>query len=157
MAQLSSLAEYYITDKNLKLFLDYWLSRTNSFSGEKSVESILEMLNRNSIQMKRNDLIQVLKLLERFSLGKFTVGRRNKQSRFEWKESLPAIKQVLNKHISIEAISKDDAESPKSSRSLKHTFQLRQDYSVDVEFPVDLTKEEANRFSRFVETIPFLS
>jgi len=90
-------------------------------------------------------------------VGTFIVGRHSHKSRFAW--------TVRNTDLARAAIGEtsDIPEPPQANEqdveveefSLEHSYNLREDFAVDFELPVDLTEGEAKRLSTFIKSLPF--
>ena len=97
----------------------------------------------------RREAIDLLNRLEELGLGSFTVGRKGGKSRLVWNAGA---------QLSLRRTATDPSGGPahaSSASDLVHTYRLRPDSTVEVRLPVDLTSDEADRFSTFIRTLPF--
>lgn len=121
---------------------------------------------------ERQGAVSFLKQLGDAGCGQFVTGRRGQPTRIEWAEcgAIPIAKAFINARTQPQPDpampdvntladchwNASPAASPVTSAKLHpHTFLLRPELSVRVELPLNLTKEEANRFADFIRTIPF--
>jgi hypothetical protein len=69
------------------------------------------------------------------------------------------IEDDANGHRSGQPDDDDDEDAPRDSSarggSIKHIFRLREDFSVKMRLPADLTAGEAFRLADFIKTLPF--
>lgn len=125
-----------------------------------AVVTILERLKKSNIEIARDELVKLLKILDKeLNLGTFVVGRRRVPSRFVWKADPISVAQVAvgqareiqwlpDKHLP-EGIGEDKPEM------LEHTYRLRPDMILTFELPSNFTPREAERVSAFIKTLPY--
>ncbi len=106
----------------------------------------------------KDRVLELARALEDRSFGQFFVGRRGHKSRYvlwpgaheEDASILTAIWQrVAGKRT------ENQEKPPPSVATLEHAFQLRPGLSVKVQLPANLSRTEAARFARFLESLPF--
>jgi hypothetical protein len=113
--------------------------------------------------LDRAYVISAMKQLDQHKLGKFTVGRRSKESRMNWDVDLGELGKVAQGLA-------DDFEDPALSHGFSprapdvpgaglddilHVFHLRAERRISLKLPSDLTEVEARRLADFVLSLPF--
>jgi hypothetical protein len=108
-------------------------------------------------------VISAMKQLDQHKLGKFTVGRRSKESRMTWDVDLGELGKIAQGLA-------DDFDDPAlshgfSSRApdvpgagsdeILHVFHLRPDLRNSLKLPSNLTASEAKRVADFIQSLPF--
>jgi hypothetical protein len=109
-------------------------------------------------------LYETFRTFARLGLGQLTIGRREKKTRFNW---YVPVNQVIS-------ATSDPAEAPsvpnnailaqhgptmndsgmKAVVGIAHQFPLRPGHFVKFELPPDFTASEAERFARFIQSLP---
>jgi len=114
----------------------------------------------------RKQVVDLFKKMEELGLGHFIVGRRNGTSRFEWSVGMVETGQAaLGESEDIEAIdeseleiaemSEEEEEEEEESLFVEHSFVLRRNEPpVVFKLPIDLSVREAERISKFIQTLP---
>jgi hypothetical protein len=112
--------------------------------------------------LKRTDVIMSMKELDRLRFGKFTVGRRNKESRMTWYVDLGALGQCaqgLEVEFDDAELTEGTARDPDASENradeILHLYQLRPELRLSLRLPSNLTPGEARRLADFVLSLPF--
>ena len=100
----------------------------------------------------RHHIISVFKELDAAGCGDYIVGRRTYPTRFEWQISPSALS---DSGVTSAYEEESYAETELSKSQLQHTFNLRPDFAVTFQLPVDISPSEAARLSDFINTIPF--
>lgn len=161
------LRQLYRSDDAAKALFDHLAKRTYN-KKELPVERLaLNVANEGSAASRR-DITRVLKELEKAGCGKYILGRRGHQSRFQ---PDPKIEMVaVGRYASGQTAAIDDANPSVSSEAealdtqdasmngsgeLAHRFQLRPHLLVSIMLPADLTSAEAGRLADFIRTLPF--
>lgn len=98
-------------------------------------------------------LIDFLRELEKAGLGQLVIGRKGKETRFNWNLM---ITNGASKSDETGGDSLMGTHSTNPNR-ISHTFVLRQDFVASIELPKDLTKREAERLASFCVTLPLES
>jgi hypothetical protein len=106
---------------------------------------------------------RVLELTRAFgdrSFGRFFVGRRGKKTRYVlWpddnEEDAAMVAAIWKWAAGIIEDPSEQLPKPSMVDTLEHAFQLRPGLAVKIQLPADLSKTEATRFARFVESLPF--
>lgn len=107
--------------------------------------------------VERREAIEVLKKLEQWGLGQFKVGRGSSghfKTRIEfkngWYETLSAVPPVPVIENNEPRV--DSAECPKRA-CIPHIFPLDETLNAQLTLPRDLSKSEAERLIKFVESL----
>ncbi len=101
----------------------------------------------------RSEVVKLFRQLEELDLGEFMVGRRGRQSRFVWAETLDIAR------IAAQALA-DGCEPDGSAKAvpesmIPHRYVLRPGAELQFRLPADLTQREADRLGDFIKTLPF--
>jgi hypothetical protein len=148
------LRNLYESNKVAQIFFDHMTKRQRN-QGETKVHRILQLLGNNGNEVSRNQIVDLFKNLEQIGCGRFVPGRWGWSSRFVWEVgSKSASLAAAGESEEIEMIQEDSNGNPEYSDILKHTFNLRSDFKVEFDLPVDLTSDEADRLAGFVKTLP---
>jgi hypothetical protein len=127
---------------------------------ETSVSSAVSILEANEISVTYSQVVALFRQLEKIECGIFFVGRKGKRSRLYWKEDVKAIGKLLeDNHSTTEPSPKAPVKQSgglpvRTDAILRHTFHLRQDFELVLNLPSDLTEKDAQRISKFVESLP---
>ena len=169
---LKSLTTLYASNPAAKAVLDEFASRQRS-QQVTTLDQLLLRLNDSGVGVARADVIGVLRKLAELGYGYFITGRRGHRTRFEWKYDLVSVgnaasggTQVVEKIQPGSAQDNDDDDFPAAlsagsvaettpEGAIRHTFQLRPDWQIELTLPADLSVREASRLSEFVKTLPF--
>lgn len=133
-------------------------------------ETFVEELDKFGVS--KNEAIAFLKQLASIGCGKFITGRHGAKSRMSWKPygAIPVAKAFLSPpavesehdtetssrdHEAFSEVKTASTESNAAVQMHTHTFLLRPNLIVQVELPLDLSKEEACRFAEFIRAVPF--
>lgn len=107
-------------------------------------------------------MLAVFRQLEKMGAGRFIPGRHGWKSRMEWAFSIRSLAQVAQgqkakpEEVPADAVEDEGQDAAESvDGKLKHEFQLRDGFRLQIELPVDLTEKEAERLAAFVRTLPF--
>jgi hypothetical protein len=105
--------------------------------------------------LTRADVVTSMKELDRLRFGKFTVGRRSKESRMTWYVDLGALGQCAQGH----EIDFDDPLEPAApgneAADIVHVFHLRPERRISLKLPSNLSAAEARRLADFILALPF--
>lgn len=121
----------------------------------RRIISILEQ--KSSAPPKKHELIAAFRKLQDAGVGKYTEGRRGHPSRFEWAVgSLDACRVAQGEEVEASPVEFVDSQSEDDQEAgiLDHYFNLREDYQLEIQLPVDLSKEEAERLATYVRSLP---
>jgi hypothetical protein len=112
--------------------------------------------------LERAYVILAMRELDQLRFGKFTVGRRNHESRMTWEVSLGDLGKVaqgLAADFEDPVLSHGVAQAPDvpgaGSNEILHVFHLRPELRVSLRLPSNLTAAEARRLADFVLSLPF--
>ena len=144
-----------------RLVIDRIASLPNAL--EMKVDSI-----EAGLGVPRPDVIDILRKLADYGCGEFIVGRRKKPSRMRWAvdpRGLRAAAAGEAEEIGLVAVAAEEAavDEPQEEEetadddddSITHSFRLRPDLIVDFALPADLTRSEAERLAKFIQSLPF--
>lgn len=116
------------------------------------------------------DLVATFKDLEKIEAGNFVVGRKGHDSRMIWKYDTTSIGKVAIDGLDfLEAIAwngfpktPDDAitllEPPKVEKKInavKHVFNLRKDFQIELELPENVSKGELDRLKSWIDLLVY--
>lgn len=140
--------------------------------GETEVEALESEVDPEIIS--RNDIVGALKALEKRTCGKFIVGRKGARSRMQWRvdpgqlraaalgeiDELPlldALEVIEVADSQARAVRTTPSAGPPSTDAdlLSHAFNLRPGLTVHFDLPSSLTRSEAERLAKFIESLPF--
>jgi hypothetical protein len=142
-----------------------------------SVDDVEKHLEDNQF-LGRSDIIEGFKILEELGWGSFKSGRRGHQSRFEANiyrgTNISSIGKLATDTLATDADDDANEESGMKARGnslsnngrssinekevpslLTHKYYLRENCSVNIELPIDLTATEAERLACHIKTLPF--
>jgi hypothetical protein len=88
--RIAKLRHLYKKNATAKKVLDWFAMRLNN-SGETSLDRCAQVVG-----VDRTELIEVFKALEVCGVGKFIIGRRGANTRFEWSVGLVSAGQVAH-------------------------------------------------------------
>lgn len=152
---VAKLKQLYESDNVAQAFLEHAASRKRN-QGETNVDRVLQILRNDGHDVTRQQVISVFKSLEDCSCGQFVPGRRGWPSRFVWSTAMISVgRTAAGEQEAVEEFPEETHEVEEDSFWLTHSFHLRPDVTLELEFPADLTSQEAQRIARFVEALPF--
>jgi hypothetical protein len=142
-----------------------------------SVKRVQRRLARKGSALARQEIVQIFEAFHSMGLGEFISGDGVARPRFVWGYPLLELPRVASGEswelaplhdiiaedgngLRIEDRDEDeDEDAPRVQRasggSIKHIFRLREDFSVKMRLPADLTAGEAFRLADFIKTLPF--
>ncbi len=153
----TALREAYSTNQALAAICDELASRQRRQQKTKlrRMLSLLEQTTDNP--PKKHQLIAAFRVLEDLGVGKYVEGRHGHPSRFEWSvNTLEACRAAQGEEVEAMQFEVDDADGTEDHEEniLDHYFNLRADYQLELQLPIDLSKEEAERLATFVRSLP---
>jgi hypothetical protein len=158
---IEALRQAYAKSPVLKAILDYSADRKKN-SSEISADRIEALLGRENPFVDRRNVIQAFKELADLGLGEFIVGRRKFPTRFKWRvQMVEAGRSARGEGNAVplleasEAVAEEQIVDRPRGLTVRHRFNLRPDYAVDIELPQDFTEREASRLAEFIRTLPF--
>lgn len=158
---IKGLRQLYNRDACARLLLDYVASRKNN-SLQTTVDRLEAVTSRGGADCSRRELVIALKKLEKLECGKFIIGRWGQPSRFEWAVQMIGVgRAAKGEGGTVEPLRAEEAkpeeavDSEPAANTIRHTFNLRPDYTVTFDLPSDFGVKEAFRLAEFVKTLPF--
>lgn len=161
---VKTLKALYASDPAAKAILDEFASRQRNQQATK-LEQLRYRLNNAGVGVAKSDVIRILRKLDELGCGDFRTGRKGHPTRFLWKYDLVSVgKAAAGGTQAIEEIQPspdqdngddDSPVRPAPPGAIRHTFQLRPGWQIDLTLPADLSAREAGRLSEFVKTLPF--
>jgi hypothetical protein len=121
---------------------------------ESTVSQVME-----GAGLDRAYVIYAMRELDRLRFGKFTVGRRNKESRMTWHVDLGELgRAAQGSKVDFEDLSHGTPLGPGvpggGSDEILYVFPLRPELRISLKLPSNLTAPEARRFADFVLSLP---
>ncbi len=153
---LPLLRSLYASSSVARSALDTFATRSNK-SAETTVERLLALVAETNSSVKRQDVVEFFKQLQKTNCGKFVIGRRTSPSRFLWDVSLVDVGLAAQgKRSGAELSGPLAVGQVEESEELTftHSFQLRLNQRVEFRLPNDLSPSEAARLADFVKTLP---
>lgn len=152
---IGQLQKLYSENGQARAVLDHFASRERNWSSTP-VSRIQTNVQAAGVPISRGDVIEVFKALENAGCGKFKIGRKGWESRFEWTAQMVSVGQAAaGEPVKVEEVTREESEGEEGEVSLRHTFRLRSDLPVSFDLPSDLTTAEADRLSQFIRSLPF--
>lgn len=156
---IKKLKGLYAKNVIAKAAFDYFATRQNNATLTK-VERLEIRLHQAGHEFSHKDVITFLKEIEKAGCGRFVIGRRGQPSRFEWDVQVISVaKAAKGEEVAVARLEpgmpepQEDDDVP--AGVLRHPYRLRQDLTVNLELPGDLTSQEALRLAEFIKTLPF--
>lgn len=148
---VKALRGLYNDNEYARAILDDFANRTNRQS-TTGVEQIMSRLR--SAEIPKLAVLKLFRGLGELGYGRFVVGRRGGESRFIWSANpIDVGKAAQGQDLPITSLPEPEA-SPEAEM-ITHAFKLRPEMTVAVQLPADFTSKEAERFSKFLEALPF--
>ena len=149
--------DLYESDSTAKAFFDNFARRRRSRWETPVVRTVANLRNDGNTDISNGRIITLFKALEALGVGTFIVGRHSHKSRFVWTvRNTDLARAAIGETTDIPDPPESDApESESDEFALEHSYNLREDFAVDFELPVDLTEGEAKRLSSFIKSLPF--
>jgi len=141
---------------------------------DESFEPALNYLAFSSEQYKTNsvsflkaqsgidyyDLVRMFKYLDKQEVGSFVVGRKGKESRFTWKYHPRSVGQLgLGKNIPLETLPNGildyDGGFEVAKEGLRHVFNLRKDFPVEINLPSDFSSNDLERLKNWLSLLVY--
>jgi hypothetical protein len=158
---IGSLRRAYDRNPAVKRIMDYVANRKNN--SEQLIADRLEAIfARDDVPLARGEIVQAFKEFQNLGLGEFLVGRRGQPTRFRWRvQMIEAGRSARGEIDSVPLIDAAGEElevvqnAPSTKSVIRHSFNLRPNFSVDVSLPPDFSEREASRLAEFIKTLPF--
>lgn len=156
MPATERLRELADTDNCARAFLELAARRERNQT-ITNVDRALTNLENAGHQFSRSQLLVVFKALNDLGCGEFKVGRRGWPSRFEWSSGIISVgRAAIGEQENVEQIEGTPEEEVDTETDwLTHTFHLRPNVEVEFELPMDLSPNEADRLTQFIDSLPF--
>jgi hypothetical protein len=139
-----------------------------------SVKRLHRRLARGASLIDREQVVQFLQTLHAIGIGELIAGEGGRRPRFVWGYPLREVPRVASGETwelqPLQDLPEHGDGEPAGDReddddilgdqhvrraSIKHVFRLREDFSVKMRLPADLTAGEAFRLADFIKTLPF--
>ncbi len=135
---------------------DHMAGRANN-QNETSLHRITYYLEQNGQYFNRSDIIAAFRSLEDAECGKYVEGRHGWKSRFVWSVKSKLVSGAAQGTQTKAALIADDDshEGVVQDEMIEHTYVLRPDLTISIELPADLSRNEANRLSQFIDSLSF--
>jgi len=178
---IAGLRDFYGSSPNAREFLTIlasWEDRRIT-----PVKRLQRKLARTGFSVDRSEVVQFLERMHSIGLGEYIGGEGVPRPRFVWAYPMTRLLPVASGEAwELEpmpvTLSDDDVEDASdgaegasdgvedsigdldgirhaNGSSIKHIFRLREDFSVKMRLPADLTANEAFRLADFIKTLPF--
>jgi hypothetical protein len=149
------LRKIYSENEVVKAICDRMAKFLNN-QNETKLHRILSHLEEEGYDVKRSEVIAAFRLLEEVGCGRYVEGRHGSKSRFAWNVKSTLVKDVAQGAQSEKALEEDkESGAELDDELIEHSYVLRQDLTVIIELPTDLTVNEAKRLSQFIASLSF--
>lgn len=150
------LKKIYKENYAVQLICDHMAGRSKN-QNETALHRIIYYLEQAGKDFKRSDLIAAFRLLENSECGKYVEGRHGWKSRFIWSvKSKLVAGAAQGTQTKAALISEEESdEEIFDDEMLEHSYILRPDLVVTFDLPTNLTKNEAQRLSQFIDSLSF--
>ena len=149
--------DLYESDSTARAFFNNFARRRRSRWETPVVRTVANLRNDGNIDISSANIISFFKRMEGLGVGTFIVGRHSHKSRFAWTvKNTDLARAAIGETSEIPDPPEAESQEPEVEEySLEHSYNLREDFSVDFELPVDLTEGEAKRLATFIKSLPF--
>lgn len=169
---LESLRGLYQRNHVMRAVVDA-LEALRASEDETEVTKLVPLVNKGKVEIVYNEVVGALRDLEKRTCGRFIVGRKGGKSRMKWRVDTKRLRAALSGELDelpvldmLEDVDMTDAHrvassppprlvAPDGEELVTHTFNLRRDFPVQFELPSSLTRSEAERLAKFIESLPF--
>lgn len=154
--QIERLKQSYQSNIAVKTICDHMADRSKN-QNETSLHRILYYFEQDGTDFKRSEVIAAFRLLEDAECGKYVEGRHGWKSRFVWSVKSKLVSGAALGTETRTALVADDApnEQTADDEMIEHTYVLRADLAISIELPADLSRNEAQRLSQFIDSLSF--
>lgn len=165
IVDVKELRRLYLEGGCAKAILDHAAARRKN-SAKTDVDRLEIVLRQEGGKFSRREIIGALKRLKELHCGSFIMGRRGQPSRFEWAVEMIGLgRAAQGEQTDVEVLDAGGAETEEEEEpeaetltdTVRHTYVLRQNFSVVLNLPGDLTTKESLRLAEFIKTLPFNS
>ena len=152
-SQIAWLRKTRLTNESARKLFDYL-----TFS-EKHFKSNSVRFLEAETNCEYYEIVKLLKGFDSMGFGNFIVGRKGNDSRITWDFHPQSIGSVANRKSSTlygVPSSLDSYDGGMEDEGLnEHSFLLRPELTIEIVLPHDFSKSDADRLSRWLQTIPF--
>ncbi|MEX2672032.1 MAG: hypothetical protein WD294_07980 [Phycisphaeraceae bacterium] len=150
------LRDLYGTSSSFRAIFDHFASRQRALT-KTTVDRIQQnVIAEGHDDVTRRDVISFYREVEAAGCGRFVVGRKGHESRFDWHVSLASVGQVAaGETEEFESVDEIEGDEASEEMLLRHRFRLRPDLELSLDLPANLTSAEANRLAGFLQSLPF--
>ena len=155
---IDALRNAYAADAAVAAICDELASRQRKQQKTK-LRRMLHLLEASTDHPpKKHQLIAAFRTREGLGAGQYVEGRHGHPSRFEWSvNTLEACRAARGEVVDAQemhAVHPDDTDDETDESILDHYFNLRADYQLELQLPINLSQEEAERLATFVRSLP---
>ena len=153
------LSELYENKHEARQFFR-WLASCNDTFMTLGVNAVEERTN-----IEYYDLVALFKDLDKIGAGEFIVGRKGHDSRMSWLYNTNQIaKTAMGEGPAFGLISKvsnnaidllDSTKKQNSINSIKHSFNLRKNFQLEIELPENLDNDDLNRLKKWLDLLVY--
>ena len=160
--ELDLLKKSYQDNEALKAICDL-MSMKSKNQNETGLHRIAFYLKKDGFEFERADLIAALRMLEKVECGKYVEGRHGWKSRFVWSVKSKLVAGTANGTVTTDDLLSDDFPDvldwpdfeSTDSGMIFHSYVLRPDLTILIELPADISRNETQRLSQFVDSLSF--
>lgn len=145
------IRQLYQSEDSFRKIFDHLASRTNN-AAETKIPRMQAVLAGQGIDIDRSTFKRFFEALEGEGCGRYIVGRWGYPSRFAWEVNLKGVASIA---IGESQVMPDAPAEETDSGMLDHRYFIRPDMELILSLPSDLTKTEAARLARFIDTLTF--
>lgn len=154
--KLDLLEKSYQENEALRAICDHMSNRSKN-QNETALHRIVYYLEQEGYDFTRSDVIAAFRLLENSECGKYVEGRHGWKSRFVWSVKSKLVAGAAQGTETTAALIAEDQQEDEFTDDgmIEHSYILRPDLTVSIELPADLSRIEAQRLSRFIDSLSF--
>lgn len=103
-----------------------------------------------------SEIVELFRSFERLGLGRFLVGRRGAETRFDWEYDVKSLARIaIGEANEPEEVADDATEDDEGEDMLEHAFNLRPNLTVTLSLPENFSGREAERLASWIKSLPF--
>lgn len=131
-------------------------------NNESSYEILGVLKAQNLTGLDYYDLVSVFKELDKIGVGEFIVGRKGHDSRIIWKYDTKKIGHAGLEEVSLlfklspvpeYAVTALDESKSRKPDSIKHLFNLRPDFELEINLPSDFNATDLQRLKSWLDIV----
>jgi hypothetical protein len=150
-----SLKKIYASNRYAQIFLTHLSERQKNPKGWfTSLDQAYAVIAEVDGNVARTDVRDVLESLAALGCGRFVIGRRGKPSRIEWHVDAIAAGKVARGQAMEVPAANVHAEDELPADMMEVPYPLRDDLSITLRVPKNLSVREAERLAKFIESLP---